>query len=434
MDAWEAKECVSYCALCKRSYHKRTPKYTNIQDFRQFSARSSLILINHLPLNRPHLHISDPPSLSNCSLMARTELYLSLRSRLLAVEQDFISDDVSLQIFEEKWDTVRKDYEEALKAGLVDDSLKTLANSIFFRMAILGVHLERAQEEAEALTTSFSTEIEDLLSRMSIGDMLETNSSTSSPSYSPLISRGMRISTASGNSCLSSLPPFIPSAFDWIVRHLDNPYPSNILKASIASNAGVPLRAVTDWFQSIRRHIGWASFCKKRFLGYRSLIIAAAKTFFAHKDEDTALPLDVVSAFLTMKEKLDSLYLEERGLQPSSSTYSQDKELAQTPFPFAIPSPSSSVQTHACSISASTNWLIEPLESSPPPSPMRAPSLVAESAASDSDDDEQLQELPSQSSAGDVLAWSTENSYLFNDVLDTGRKWYVGAAFWGLSF
>jgi hypothetical protein len=348
--------------------------------------------------------------------MTSTDLCSTLRSRLLAAELDFLSDDVDLQTFTSKWDTLCGDYKEAVRLGVIDDSLKELACSIFLKMAILGDHLEQVQKEAKVLTTSFSTEIEDVLSRMSISDVMDSIPSPMPASDTSPTHQSARVAVPSTNASSSTLPPFIAPAYDWVIGNLDNPYPSNSLKISIASEACVAPRTVKDWFQSIRRHIGWGTLCRKHFQGSRSLAVAAAKIFFSHKNADTSLPLNIVAAFLSMKEKLDGIYLEERGLQLSTSSHSRSNEVApKLLLSISPPHP----QVHIAS--SFTSWSTESPESSPPSSPMRAPSLVAESISSDSDDDDQLQEFPSQSPLGNVSAWSTDNFSGFETAPENER-------------
>lgn len=305
----------------------------------------------------------------------------SLRRRLLDAEEKFLAvlpgrNDNTLETFEREWDALCLDFEKALEGGAVDDDLWKLAQSIFARVAIVGDDLARLHLQATEKTTAVMSEIEDLLSHMSIEDIVEP-----APLSQPVsVSRHSSRTPVGDRLPSSSLPSCIPQAYEWILENLHNPYPPKPLKSSMASQAGVTLRSMDDWFKALRRHIGWVSFVKRHFKGSRALAIAAAERVLSQDGGDANIPFEIAADFLAIRSKLANLYPEQFPHKRSLSSAPRASLSVNSSSP--PPSPAQSSGTRASSVSISTE-LSEPPLSSPS---TRAPSLVF--ASSDSEDDD----------------------------------------------
>ena len=76
------------------------------------------------------------------------------------------------------------------------------------------------------------------------------------------------------------MPPYIRSAYTWLLSNLHNPYPSKEKKATIAEGSGSSPKDIDNWFINARRRIGWNKLRSKHFQNKRSLIVDAATRFF----------------------------------------------------------------------------------------------------------------------------------------------------------
>ena len=76
------------------------------------------------------------------------------------------------------------------------------------------------------------------------------------------------------------MPPYIRSAYTWLLKNLHNPYPSKEKKATIAEESGSSPKDIDNWFINVRRRIGWNKLRTKHFENKRSKIVNAATRFF----------------------------------------------------------------------------------------------------------------------------------------------------------
>ena len=296
-----------------------------------------------------------------------------------------MQDAAAMEDFGKKWDILCHDFEKAMEASLVDDPLEELARSIFHRVAVLGDSLIHLEDEANTIQVSAMTAIEDLLAQMSIQDIVEPSSPKSSVADYTSAAFGTAPSPRSPRSPKNktsspSLLQYISRPYSWMLVNLHNPYPPASLKTSMASEAGVSLRTMDDWFKSVRRHIGWVSLVKRHFKGSRSLAIAAAERVFCRDSDDANIPSEIASDFLAMQSKLADLYSEQSAHKRSSSSASRARSTASFCSPSPGPTQSSTARNSPASISTE---LFEPLQSSPS---TRPPSLVFTSSDSEDDD------------------------------------------------
>lgn len=288
----------------------------------------------------------------------------SLERRLIDAEDEFLSarNATAVAAFEQKWEILCQDFRHALDAGNVDDDLDRIAQSVFLRIAILGESLAMAQEEADRIQTAAMTEIEDLLAQMTLGDIVQPLTGVSERATS-------RHTPVTQNQTSPALiPTFLALPYDWILRNVHNPYPTASLKSAMAQEAGVSLHTVDSWFRSVRKHIGWLSFVKRRFNGSRALAIAAAKRILFQGSQSDDVSPEVAAELLSVVSKLQCLY-------PDHCTH-------------IAPETSSLAFANICESSLSSSSSIDkshtlPNVSSQPSPPSHPPSLIFTSDSED---------------------------------------------------
>nr|ADN97188.1 A1 mating-type protein [Phanerodontia chrysosporium] len=263
---------------------------------------------------------------------------VSLRRQLLQAEEDFLNsitlDDAALEEFDEKWSILCEEFRTAIEAGIVDDALRELGLSISYRIATLADNLVELRTQQDAETTTFTAEVEALLSKLTIDEIIEptphSDSSTSLPSSKPVV-RPRKAASYSGNT----LPPVISPAYDWILENIQNPYPSASVKSTVALRAGVSVRTISDWFKSVRRHIGWVSLVKQHFNNSRTLAVAAAERVFSTSCDIHSVAVDVAAEFHAIHSRLMNLYPEvhERTATPSLDIFQPNPIRSSTRSP-----------------------------------------------------------------------------------------------------
>lgn len=95
--------------------------------------------------------------------------------------------------------------------------------------------------------------------------------------------------------------------YNWVLSHIDNPYPSLPVKRHLARQAGTTIKAISEWFTQARRRIGWTSLSKRHFQGNRQLTVDCAHRIFCERDAYAAYPADLVKDFETVRSKAKRL-------------------------------------------------------------------------------------------------------------------------------
>lgn len=126
-----------------------------------------------------------------------------------------------------------------------------------------------------------------------------------SPSKTPNI-RGS--SSSSTESDPDAVPPHIPHAYDWLVKHIHDPYPSSAVKADIAAESGVSSKTVSEWFVNVRRRIGWNKISKQYFKGKRALTVDCARIVFLGDPENLQVTSSIRKSFYDMKITAETLF------------------------------------------------------------------------------------------------------------------------------
>lgn len=117
---------------------------------------------------------------------------------------------------------------------------------------------------------------------------------------------------ASSSSSLDSdphvIPPHIPHAYDWLLKHIHDPYPSSAVKADIAAESGVSPKTVSEWFVNVRRRIGWNRISKRYFKGKRALTVDCARIVFLGDPENLQVTNSIRKSFYDMKITAETLF------------------------------------------------------------------------------------------------------------------------------
>ena len=109
-------------------------------------------------------------------------------------------------------------------------------------------------------------------------------------------------------SAESSYPPFLTSAYQWLLDNLHNPYPTAEIKARIATASSCQVSSVSSWFINARRRIGWTTLCRERFSNCRADMIDAAYRALVEEDPQRTLSPELRHSFVAMKVAAEGLY------------------------------------------------------------------------------------------------------------------------------
>ena len=226
-----------------------------------------------------------------------------LRQRLETAEEGFLDALLcgasSLESFETQLSTLQDDVEVAISRGVVSSSTIAVAGSVGSRISMLAECFLQMERKQKDLTESLHNDLDRLL--RGVG-------SVEISSFSPA-SSGARSPTPSTSPLYEgSHPPFIASAFKWLLENLHNPYPSSEVKAAIAGSCESPLSSINSWFIGARRRMGWTAICRDYFHNSRTEAIDAARHALLQQNPDRKVPAEIVQAFISMKVAAEGLY------------------------------------------------------------------------------------------------------------------------------
>ncbi|KAL5533897.1 hypothetical protein ACEPAG_357 [Sanghuangporus baumii] len=115
-------------------------------------------------------------------------------------------------------------------------------------------------------------------------------------------------STSAPEICTKKRPTHISQSYEWLLAHLHNPYPTVSVKKRIASEAGVSVKTIEDWFTNTRRRIGWTSIVQKHFRNSRSEAIDCALSVLNGERARQPFKPEQYEALLAMKASALSLF------------------------------------------------------------------------------------------------------------------------------
>lgn len=276
----------------------------------------------------------------------------SIRQRLLTLESDFLSavneGDAALEAFEINAAKLRQDIDAATASNTVDNDTLVLAHGVASNIASLAAGLHEFSSEGDTYKSDLDTDLDSIFtyyengqvpavyptptspppsfSRMLSPAASDTWSTASSSTLSP--SPSATWSSASSTATLSpspppspreafrrkrdenELPPYIGSAYTWLLENLHNPYPSPEQIAEFCLISGRSSEAIRKWFTAVRCRIGWTEIRGELFYGGRDEAIEAAIRVFIGSDDDDEQPVPgyIQEAFFTMKARAERIY------------------------------------------------------------------------------------------------------------------------------
>ncbi|TEB38897.1 homeodomain mating-type protein [Coprinellus micaceus] len=102
--------------------------------------------------------------------------------------------------------------------------------------------------------------------------------------------------------------PYLRLASEWLFSNLHDPYPSQELRKSMATQTNSSKKDIDNWFLDARKRVGWNEMRRRHFDNKRVSIVDAAKRFFLNTDPSRPLPPTVESEFANVQLRAQELY------------------------------------------------------------------------------------------------------------------------------
>lgn len=103
--------------------------------------------------------------------------------------------------------------------------------------------------------------------------------------------------------------------FQWLLKHLDNPYPPLTTKQLLSKQSGVPLKTLSEWFSQTRRRIGWTAILKRHFMNNRQLAVDCAHRVLVEHSGALHYSENIIRDIKTMQTAAERLY--DKKVRPS---------------------------------------------------------------------------------------------------------------------
>lgn len=161
------------------------------------------------------------------------------------------------------------------------------------RIASCFLELEKMNQDLESKLRNDFHSILNSMDRLSLSPTLHSPS----PPPNPLA----RTTSSIHNS-------FTIAAYSWLLENVTNPYPSSVVKTSLAQRHNYSLSAVNSWFVNARRRMGWTALCRDYFNNCRADALDAAHRALINEDPNRPLSPDVIHAFVRVKVAAEDLY------------------------------------------------------------------------------------------------------------------------------
>ena len=236
----------------------------------------------------------------------------TLRERLIRAEQHFLlavlsNDEESLKVFSQEWSQLAQDIASVKVAGHLDDDTALLISQVSWALEnVTSCMLESGAILQEAQTRSMSEFIQDIPSDLSSITLPDPQAITP---YHPSFSNHPSSTTP---SILGKQKLLDSSAYRWLMRNIDNPYPSSHQMRIISDESSTSTAQVELWFQEIRDSIGWSKLSHDLFAGSVNATVAAARRVYRR---DSGISFDIVFAFTAVKAFAETLFSEHPALQ-----------------------------------------------------------------------------------------------------------------------
>ncbi|KIJ08122.1 hypothetical protein PAXINDRAFT_102675 [Paxillus involutus ATCC 200175] len=230
----------------------------------------------------------------------------NLLQRLRFAETHFLSvladGQETLTSYDQSWSALLDDLSTASLSGTASDETLSLAHLVAFRISKIASCFLDVTHEQEASTAQLHNDWDTIFQQM---DVLDLNSQV--VSLHPNGDLPCRAKTGIPPSD-SSFPPFLASAYRWLLDNLHNPYPTPAVKAQLAATSSCQIASINSWFISVRRRMGWTALCRDCFSNCRADIIDAAYRALVKEDPHRRLSPEVIHSFMEMKVAAEGLY------------------------------------------------------------------------------------------------------------------------------
>ncbi|KAG6380871.1 C-terminal domain of homeodomain 1-domain-containing protein [Boletus reticuloceps] len=226
---------------------------------------------------------------------------VDLSQKLLLAESDFLtaleSGTKMLSSYHQTWTALSDALSTATETGGVGDDAFTLVNFVASRISNLANCLLDIKHEEELSTSQLQSDCDALFRQMDALD-LDAHQTSSSPADTRMLSLN-----AGGPS-----PPFLASAYRWLLDNLHNPYPTTVVKTRIAAASSCQVSSVNSWFTNARRRIGWTTLCREIFSNCMADMLDAAYRALVEEDLQRVLSPELRHSFVAMRVAAEDLY------------------------------------------------------------------------------------------------------------------------------
>ncbi|KAF8415104.1 C-terminal domain of homeodomain 1-domain-containing protein [Boletus edulis BED1] len=226
---------------------------------------------------------------------------VDLSQKLLLAESDFLtaleSGTKMLSSYHQTWTALSDALSTATETGGVGDDAFTLVNFVASRISNLANCLLDIKHEEELSTSQLQSDCDALFRQM---DALDLDVHPTSSSHADT---RMSSLNAGGPS-----PPFLASAYRWLLDNLHNPYPTTAVKTRIAAASSCQVSSVNSWFTNARRRIGWTTLCRENFSNCRADMLDAAYRALVEEDPQCVVSPELRHSFVAMRVAAEDLY------------------------------------------------------------------------------------------------------------------------------
>ncbi|KAF8203826.1 C-terminal domain of homeodomain 1-domain-containing protein [Pholiota molesta] len=201
----------------------------------------------------------------------------SLHSQFLKAEETLVftlsAGPKAVQSFDTLWSTLYNNLVDAMEQNTVDDSSLSAIHQVATRVQTLATRFLELYNNVGHITECLQQDLDAAFADLTLEDR---------PS-------AMRSDVAETKSYQ---PPYLESAYTWLLANLHNPYPSKETKIDISRTTGTSYKDIDAWFVNVRKRIGWNTLRIRHFNNKRSNIVKAASQFFKPTSQPSSSTLD----------------------------------------------------------------------------------------------------------------------------------------------
>jgi hypothetical protein len=229
----------------------------------------------------------------------------SILSRISNMEDlllESVPDHSLLLAFDSKWTSLQKDVNQAIADNILSPSTVAVIRATAERVSLMASSFLEVESLAQSLGSCMFEETSAILHHAGLYDNKDSHHLT--PPYPSTTTD--TIEPASSDS----LPPYIASAYKWLLKNIHNPYPTEETKTALSLKTGASRDTLDDWFIRARKKMGWNALCKKHHAKSRKETLDAAYRFFIMPDPKRPLGGDLEYDFAAVLNAAKDMYSE----------------------------------------------------------------------------------------------------------------------------